>query len=65
MKAMMIKKISDLKEETAPLVRVDLPLPVAAQNEVRIKVSACGTASDWDLPVSGLRRIWSSKWKKR
>jgi len=42
MKAMVMKKISNLKEETSPLEMVDLPKPVAAEDEIRIKVSACG-----------------------
>ncbi len=42
MKAMVIEKICNLKEEREPLRLVDMPPPVAGDNEVLVKVSVCG-----------------------
>ena len=42
MKAMIIERICNLKEEREPLRLVDMPPPVTGDNEVLIKVSACG-----------------------
>jgi alcohol dehydrogenase, propanol-preferring len=42
MKAMVIERISNLKEEKEPLRLVDMPLPVPGDNEVLVKVSTCG-----------------------
>jgi propanol-preferring alcohol dehydrogenase len=42
MKAMVIEKISTLKEEREPLRLVDMPTPVTGDNEVLVKVSVCG-----------------------
>jgi alcohol dehydrogenase, propanol-preferring len=42
MKAMILKSITDLELNNEPLVPVDLPEPVPADNEILIKVLACG-----------------------
>jgi len=42
MKAMILKKISDLKENRMPLDLVDIPIPEPNESEVRIKISVCG-----------------------
>ena len=42
MKAMVLKKICNLKENPAPLILADLPVPLPKENEILIKVSACG-----------------------
>lgn len=42
MKAMILKKISDLKENRMPLDLVDIPTPEPNESEVRIKISVCG-----------------------
>ena len=42
MKAWIINKISDLKEEQHPLELTDLPKPVPKEGELLIKVNACG-----------------------
>ncbi len=42
MKAMVLKQISDLKENRAPLVWMDWPDPEPGEGELLIKVSACG-----------------------
>jgi propanol-preferring alcohol dehydrogenase len=42
MKAMVLKQISDLKENRAPLEWMDWPDPVPGPGELLIKVSACG-----------------------
>jgi propanol-preferring alcohol dehydrogenase len=42
MKAMVLKQISDLKENRAPLEWMDWPDPVPGHGELLIKVSACG-----------------------
>lgn len=42
MKAMILQSITDLEKNAEPLALVDLPEPVPGDNEVLIKVSACG-----------------------
>jgi propanol-preferring alcohol dehydrogenase len=42
MKAMVLKQIGDLKENSTPLECVTLPDPVPAETEILIRVSACG-----------------------
>jgi propanol-preferring alcohol dehydrogenase len=42
MKTWMIRKISDLKKERAPLEAVDMPVPAPGDNEILVKVSVCG-----------------------
>jgi alcohol dehydrogenase, propanol-preferring len=42
MKAMVIEKICNLKDEREPLRLVDMPAPVPGDNEVLVKVSVCG-----------------------
>jgi alcohol dehydrogenase, propanol-preferring len=42
MKAMVIERICNLKEEREPLRLVDMPPPVTGDNEVLVKVSSCG-----------------------
>lgn len=42
MKAMVLKRICDLKKTADPLELVDLPEPVPKDNEVKIRVKACG-----------------------
>jgi len=42
MKAMVLKRICDLKQTADPLELVDLPEPVPRDNEVKIRVKACG-----------------------
>lgn len=42
MKAMVLREITDLANNTSPLELVDLPIPVPRENEVLVKVSACG-----------------------
>jgi len=42
MQAMVLERIYDLNRETSPLRLMDFPLPTPAENEVRIKVIACG-----------------------
>ena len=42
MRAMRITREVDLTREREPLDKVDLPLPEPAEEQVRIKVSACG-----------------------
>ena len=42
MKAMVIEKICNLKEDKEPLRLVDIPPPVTGDNEVLVKVSVCG-----------------------
>jgi propanol-preferring alcohol dehydrogenase len=42
MKAMVIERICNLKEEREPLRLVDMPPPETGDNEVLVKVSACG-----------------------
>jgi propanol-preferring alcohol dehydrogenase len=42
MKAMVLEKITDLNENSSPLVLKDLPDPVPKEKEILIKISACG-----------------------
>ncbi len=42
MKAMVMDRICNLREEKEPLKLVEMPLPVPADREVLIKVSVCG-----------------------
>jgi propanol-preferring alcohol dehydrogenase len=42
MKAMVLHKISNLKEDKSPLTLTDLPDPLPGENEILVEVSACG-----------------------
>ena len=42
MKAMLLRQLTDLRENQAPLELSELPDPTPAQGEILIKVSACG-----------------------
>jgi len=42
MKAMVLNKLCDLRNESQPLKLVDMPVPVPEANEVLLKISACG-----------------------
>ena len=42
MKAMVLKRLCNLKENQTPLELLDLPVPVPAENEILLKVSTCG-----------------------
>jgi propanol-preferring alcohol dehydrogenase len=42
MKSMLLKQISDLREEKKPLEFSDIPEPVPGPNEILLKVNACG-----------------------
>jgi alcohol dehydrogenase, propanol-preferring len=42
MKALVLRKTTDLANNTSPLELVDLPMPVPRENEVLVKVSVCG-----------------------
>ena len=42
MKAMVLNRICNLRQKTAPLKRVDLPVPVPGEMDILVKVSACG-----------------------
>jgi propanol-preferring alcohol dehydrogenase len=42
MKAMVLKKVGDMDRNKAPLESVDLPIPAPGDNEILIRVSACG-----------------------
>jgi len=42
MKAMILKKISSFQENRTPLELVDLPDPMAGDNEILIRISTCG-----------------------
>ncbi len=42
MKAMVLDRIWDFKENQAPLKPVDLPVPSPKEDEILVKVSACG-----------------------
>jgi propanol-preferring alcohol dehydrogenase len=42
MKAMILKKICDLSTEKKPLESADMPKPVPKENEILLKVTACG-----------------------
>lgn len=42
MKAMVLRKVCSLQENSTPLELVDLPIPKPQANEVLIKIAACG-----------------------
>lgn len=42
MKAMVLERLCDLQENSAPLVLKDLPKPAPAEHEILLKISACG-----------------------
>jgi propanol-preferring alcohol dehydrogenase len=42
MKAMILKSITDLERNSEPLVLTEMPDPLPSDNEVLIKISACG-----------------------
>lgn len=42
MKAWIIDRVVDLRQESAPLKRVDLPKPIPKEGELLIRVSTCG-----------------------
>ncbi len=42
MKAMILERIANLKENPAPLKPVDLPIPEPKGNEILLKISSCG-----------------------
>jgi propanol-preferring alcohol dehydrogenase len=42
MRAMLLRRISDLAREKDPLELADIPVPVPADNEVLLEVNACG-----------------------
>ncbi len=42
MKAMVLKKLCNLKENQTPLELMELPVPVPGKNEILLKVSTCG-----------------------
>jgi propanol-preferring alcohol dehydrogenase len=42
MRAMVLKQVVSLDEETAPLELADLPTPEPREGEVRVRVAACG-----------------------
>ncbi|HEX9020462.1 MAG TPA: zinc-dependent alcohol dehydrogenase family protein [Nitrospirota bacterium] len=42
MKALILKKTTNLSENGSPLELVDLPLPVPKEHEILVKVSVCG-----------------------
>ncbi len=42
MKAMILKKITDLKTNKEPLELIDMPKPMPKEDEILIKVSVCG-----------------------
>jgi alcohol dehydrogenase, propanol-preferring len=42
MKAMVLRKITDLAHNRSPLELLDLPVPVPRDNEILVKVSVCG-----------------------
>jgi alcohol dehydrogenase, propanol-preferring len=42
MKAMLLRQVTDIRKNERPLVLEDVPEPVPAEDEVLIKVSACG-----------------------
>ena len=42
MKAMILKKLTDLEKNPAPLEMTDLPIPKPAEREILVKVTACG-----------------------
>lgn len=42
MKAMLLKRIASLQDNSEPLTLADIPVPEPAPDEVLIRVSACG-----------------------
>ena len=42
MKAMLLKQIQDLSRNSAPLELAEVPIPIPGENEILIRVSACG-----------------------
>ncbi|MBI4656893.1 MAG: zinc-dependent alcohol dehydrogenase family protein [Elusimicrobia bacterium] len=42
MKAMILERICDMAVDKAPLKSVEIPMPVPAENEILIKIAACG-----------------------
>ncbi|MGZ3635230.1 MAG: alcohol dehydrogenase catalytic domain-containing protein, partial [Syntrophales bacterium] len=42
MKAMVLKSISNIRENRTPLQLIDMPEPVPGEKEILIKISACG-----------------------
>ncbi len=42
MKAMVLKKVTDLEKTKSPLDLVDMPLPIPGEREILIRVSRCG-----------------------
>jgi propanol-preferring alcohol dehydrogenase len=42
MKAMVLEKLCNLKENQMPLELMELPVPVLREQEILLKVSACG-----------------------
>lgn len=42
MKAMVLRKLTDLDRDETPLEAADLPVPDAGENEVLVRVSVCG-----------------------
>ena len=42
MKAMVLKSVSNIRENRTPLQLIDMPEPVPGEKEILIKVSACG-----------------------
>lgn len=42
MKAMVLKRLGNLKENRHPLALMELPVPVPGAKEILLKVSACG-----------------------
>ncbi|MDH5769230.1 MAG: zinc-dependent alcohol dehydrogenase family protein [Nitrospirota bacterium] len=42
MKAMVLRKLWNLKENKSPLELFELPIPVPGENDILVKVSACG-----------------------
>jgi propanol-preferring alcohol dehydrogenase len=42
MKAMVLKKISNLRDTETPLVQADVPVPVPGDTEILIRISTCG-----------------------
>ena len=42
MKAMILKRVCEIKKNKNPLAMTDIPVPVPSDNEILIRVSACG-----------------------
>ena len=42
MKAMVLSRLGDLRENPMPLELTDLPVPTPGDREVLVKVAACG-----------------------